>query len=123
MKRCLVVSRLSTLIPAVLAGTAAIGMGGEPKIVGGPVLPYGHLIGNGGFEDGFTSPWGTRVEHEKGPLWFRQGNVMAKAAIDSRVKKAGSHSLRISNSSPRATGSYAETCQVMVTEPEPEEPA
>jgi len=118
MKRCIRLSGAVLAVAVVSMVVPSVGTGQEFKIVGGPALPYGHLIGNGGFEDGFSRPWGTWVEHEPGPLWLRRGGCAAEAMADTRVAKSGRRSLRISNSSRKAPGCYAETCQVMVTEPD-----
>ncbi|MBL7044226.1 MAG: hypothetical protein ISR77_36695, partial [Pirellulaceae bacterium] len=118
MKRCM---RLGGAVLAVVALSMVVpstGTGQEFKIVGDPVLPYGQLIGNGGFEDGFSRPWGTWVEHEPGPLWLRRSGCAAEAVVDTRVAKSGKRSLHISNPSRKAPGCFAETCQVMVTEPD-----
>lgn len=61
---------------------------------------------NGGFESGFTAPWGTGLYSDGKKLWWNSLDCQSAAEADEIVKKEGVASLHILNLSPRSPHVY-----------------
>ncbi|MBI3465123.1 MAG: C39 family peptidase [Planctomycetes bacterium] len=99
-----------TLLPTVAIVTA-LGALSLPARVDEPP------IANGGFEAGFTAPWGTGQYAENRPIWWNSLDGQSAAEVDRQVKRSGERSLHIVNRSPRAPHVYGTTQQPLQIEP------
>lgn len=78
-----------------------------------------NLLANGGFEDGFTKPWGTghyeRKQAAFGTWWNSsdpQGNLTyACMKVDRDVRHSGQASLRVTNTTPAGHNLFTTTAQ------------
>ncbi len=78
-----------------------------------------NLIGNGGFEDGFTKPWGTghyeRKDARFGTWWNSSGAqgtpTRACMKMDRDVRRSGEASLRVTNFTPLGHNLFTTTAQ------------
>lgn len=80
-------------------------------LVNRPVHSAENLIGNGGFETGLVSPWGTGQYSQGRTVWWNNHNCRSRAEIDETTAIEGLVSLHIVNLSPRAPQVYGTTAQ------------
>ena len=59
--------------------------------------PKVNLLSNGSFEDPLSTGWGTGQYASDRPTWWNSGKCKSVASRDNKVRRSGSHSLRITN--------------------------
>lgn len=79
---------------------------------------YGQLVGNAGFEWGLAKPWGTRVATDDQTPWRNFADFASTAQAETRIRKAGTRSLRIHSQQSAGPGRFAESTQTISTEPD-----